>query len=59
MNLILVALPGPELYALADLIKANYPVQVICIGKDLSRDESCMELYTEVTSLNLPVNMLD
>lgn len=58
MNLILVALPGPELFSLANLIKGNYPVQVICIGKDLCRDESCIELYDEVTALNLPVNML-
>jgi uncharacterized protein len=58
MNLILVALPGPELYALAALIKANYPVEIVCIGKDLCRDESCTELYTEVTALNLQVNML-
>jgi uncharacterized protein len=58
MNLILVALPGPELYALAALIKANYPVEIVCIGKDLCRDESCTELYAEVTSLNLQVNML-
>ncbi len=58
MNLILVALPGPELYALANLIKGNYSVRVICIGKDLCRNESCMELYSEVTSLDIPVNML-
>jgi len=58
MNLILVALPGPELYSLANLIKGNYPVQVICIGKDLCRDKSCIELYEEVTALNLPVNVL-
>lgn len=58
MNLVLVALPGAELYALAALIKASYPVDVVCIGKDLCRDESCMELYTEVTTLHLPVNML-
>jgi len=58
MNLILVALPGPELTALASLIKANYPIQVTCIGKDLCKDESCIELYDEVTELNLPVNML-
>jgi uncharacterized protein len=58
MNLILVALPAPALFSLANLIKGNYPVQVICIGKDLCKDESCIELYEEVTALNLPVNML-
>ena len=58
MNLILVALPSPELYALAAFIKANYPVEIVCFGKDLCRDESCMELYKEVAALNLQVNML-
>jgi len=58
MNLILVALPGPELSALATLIKTNFPVEVVCIPKDLCKDESCTELFTEVTVLNLQVNML-
>ncbi|MGZ8524417.1 MAG: SDR family NAD(P)-dependent oxidoreductase [Chitinophagaceae bacterium] len=58
MNLILVALPGPELYSLASLIKGSYRVQVICIGKDLCRDESCIELYGEISTMNLPVNVL-
>ena len=58
MNLILVALPGPELFALATLIKTNYPVEVVCIARDLCKDESCTELLAEVTALNLQVNML-
>ena len=58
MNLVLVALPGPELYALATLIRSNYPVDVVCIGKDLCRDESCSELYAEISALDLQVNML-
>ena len=58
MNLILVALPGPELSALATLIKTNYPVEVVCIARDLCKNESCTELLAEVTALNLKVNML-
>jgi len=58
MNLVLVALPGPELYFLADFIKRNYNVDVISIEKDLSRDGSCLELYNEVGSLNLQINVL-
>jgi len=58
MNLILVALPGPELHCLTAFIKRNYAVQVISIEKDLCKDESCNELFFEVTALNLPVNML-
>ena len=33
MHLILVALPGPELYYLSDFIKRNYGVDVIAIEK--------------------------
>jgi len=58
MNLILVALPGPELNSLTNLIQCNYPVTAIAIGKDLCRNESCFELYNEVIALNLEVNML-
>jgi len=58
MNLILVALPGPELHSLTHFIERNYPVDVIAIEKDLCKDESCRELYTRVTELNLQVNML-
>jgi uncharacterized protein len=58
MNLILVALPGPELHSLTHFIKRNYPVDVVAIEKDLCKDESCMELYTRVTELDLQVNML-
>ncbi len=58
MNLILVALPGPELHCLTAYIKRNYAVQIISIEKDLCKDESCNELFYEVTELNLRVNML-
>lgn len=58
MNLILVALPGPELYSLAGFIKRNYCVNVISIEKDLSLEESCAELFTEVCASKLQVNML-
>lgn len=58
MNLILVALPGPELHALADLIMRNYNVDVISIEKDLCKNGSCLELFNEVDALNVRVNML-
>jgi len=58
MNLILVALPGPELHSLVDFIKRNYCVDVIGIEKDLCKDESCIELFNEVNALKLQVNML-
>lgn len=58
MNLVLVALPGPELHFLTNFIKRNYPVDVIIIEKDLCKDESCMEVYNVVSALNLQINML-
>ena len=58
MNLILVALPGPELYSLTDLIRRNYCIDVIAIEKDLSEDQSCTALYNEVNALKLQVNIL-
>ena len=58
MNLILVALPGPEIFFLADFIKRNYGVEVIGIEKDLCRDESCAALFYEVEAMNVEINML-
>lgn len=58
MNLILVALPGPTLYPLADLIRRNYCVDVIAIEKDLCKEHSCTALFNEVSELNLQVNIL-
>ena len=58
MNLILVALPGPELYYLAAFIKKNYGVEVIAIEKDLSKEENCMALFDEVSALGIKVSML-
>ena len=58
MNLILVALPGPEIYYLADFIKRNYKVEVIAIEKDLSIEENCMMVFREVKESGIAVNML-
>ncbi len=58
MNLVLVALPGPELNNLADFIKRNYGVTVFTIEKDLTTEENCMAVYKEVLQLQLPVNTL-
>ena len=58
MNLILVALPGPEIFFVAEFIKRNYAVEVIGIEKDLCKDESCAELFSEVAAMNVEVNML-
>lgn len=58
MNLVLVALPGPELHSLAGFIKHNYCVDVVSIEKDLCKDESCVEVFNEINALNIQVNIL-
>lgn len=58
MNLILVALPGPQLWHLASLIRDTYKVDVIAIEKDLTQEANCVDLYNEISQRNLAVNML-
>jgi len=58
INLVLVALPGPELNNLADFIKGNFGVAVYTIEKDLTNEDNCMNVYNEVLQLQLPVNTL-
>lgn len=58
MNLILVALPGPELYILTNFIRKNYAIEVIGIEKDLSKEEGCFELFNKIALQGLKVNML-
>ncbi len=58
MNLILVALPGPELGELADHIKLKYAVRVVSVEKDLSTEGGCYSLYDEISKQNLQVNIL-
>lgn len=58
MNLILVALPGPELYHLADFIKKNYKVDAIAIETDLTSEVNCKKVFKQVCELGLSVNML-
>ena len=58
MNLIIVALPGIELHHLADLIRRQYAVDVLPIEKDLCEENSCLEVFNEVTAMGLQVNIL-
>lgn len=58
MNLILVSLPGSELHSLANTIKQNHHVEVVAIEKDLAREGNCADLYNEISSMQLPINML-
>ena len=58
MNLVLVALPGPELFHLASFIRRNFFVDVIIFEKDLTQDLSCYQLLDEIREKNIAVNIL-
>lgn len=58
MNLILVALPGPQLKALTALIRKNYSVDVRMLEIDLARDGACEEVFAAVTRWRIQVTML-
>lgn len=58
MNLILVALPESCLHTLANTIKQKYNVDVIVIEKDLSIEENCKMVFSQVEEMQIAVNML-
>src|SRR5438046_905320 len=58
MNLILVALPGPELQHLACFIRKNFFVDVQFFEADLAQEVECYELHTKIVQGQLPVNVL-
>ncbi|SRR5260221_7666931 len=58
MNLILVSLPGIELYQLACYIRRRYAVKVCEFETDLSRESDRLYLARMIRENNLPVNML-
>ncbi len=58
MNLILVALPGPELYYLAAFIQKNFFVDVKVFEKDLTKETDCYDLHLQILDSCLRVNTL-
>src|ERR1700730_4620419 len=58
MNLVLVALPGPELHHLASFISKNYLVETVCIEADLSRIENCQQVFEQVKEQGIKINVL-
>lgn len=58
MNLILVALPGRELYRLAATIERNFRVTVFVFEKDLTIEADCWSLYQTIKDYGWSVNML-
>lgn len=58
MNLILAALPEPDLEHLAMFIRNNFNVKVHTFGTDLSNEQACHALHRQVKQKGLQVNML-
>jgi short-subunit dehydrogenase len=58
MNLILVALPDSQLPALAAYIRENYRVEVYSFEKDLSNASDCYQLFNEICSKAISIDML-
>ena len=58
MNLILVALPGPELHHIANFIKKNFFVDVRFLEADLTHEMECYQLHSKIVEGKWPVNIL-
>ena len=58
MNLVLVALPGIELYQLSSYIRRKYNVKTCEYELDISQKENCMNLWRELHRNNISINML-
>lgn len=58
MNLILVSLPGIELYQLASHIRRRYKVKVCEYETDISQEQNCLQLWTNIKQHRLSVNIL-
>ena len=57
-NLVLVALPGPELHNLSDYLQKNFDSDVVVIEQDLSQDNSAVIIFNKICSLGIEINML-
>ncbi|RYG05442.1 MAG: SDR family NAD(P)-dependent oxidoreductase [Chitinophagaceae bacterium] len=58
MNLVLVALPGPELEHLSVFISKNFGVKILTIGQDLTEERSAEKIYSKVVDNGVEINML-
>ena len=58
MNLVLVALPGIELYQLASYIRRRYNVIVCEYELDISQRDNCVHLWRTLLQNNVSINML-
>lgn len=57
-NLVLVARSSDKLETIANDLRLKYNVKVKVITKDLSKSDSCFDLFSEIQKENLSVNLL-
>jgi short-subunit dehydrogenase len=58
MNLVLVALPGIELYQLASFLRHRYQVSVCEFELDICQQNNCRYLWEKIQQFNISINML-
>jgi len=58
MNLILVALPGPELKEVAESLESTYNIKAVHFAVDLTEKDAPNRLYEWCMSQQLPINIL-
>ena len=58
LNLVLIALPGSNLFYLGHFIHKNFSVDVKIFEKDLSREADCYDLHLQILDAGLQVNAL-
>src|SRR5215831_2484767 len=58
MNLILIALPGTNLFYLGAFIERNFFVDVRIFEKDLTKEADCYDLHLQILDAGLRVNVL-
>lgn len=58
MSLVLVALPGSRVGALAQYISYNFRVQAWAFEKDLSNNAACVQLYEAVKAEGISISIL-
>lgn len=57
-NLVIVARTVKGLNQTSEELKQQFGVDIVSISKDLSVPESAFELYDEVNTMNLPIDIL-
>ncbi|MCO4823055.1 MAG: SDR family NAD(P)-dependent oxidoreductase [Flavobacteriaceae bacterium] len=58
MNLVLVALPNSGLVELSQFLKKNFNIDVLCYEMDLSKEENCISIYSDLKKNDATIKYL-